>query len=36
MFLAEDKALLRKAMAEEGLEEVRMRFEYEGAQTLVA
>jgi D-glycero-alpha-D-manno-heptose-7-phosphate kinase len=36
MFLAEDKALLRKAMAHEGLEEVRMRFEYEGAQTLVA
>lgn len=36
MFLAEDKARLREAMAAEGLQEVRMRFDFEGAQTLVA
>ena len=36
MFLAEDKARLRQAMAREGLQEIRMRFEFEGAQTLVA
>jgi D-glycero-alpha-D-manno-heptose-7-phosphate kinase len=36
MFLAEDKARLRQAMAAEGLQEVRMRFDFEGAQTLVA
>ena len=36
MFLAEDKARLRTTMAAEGLQEVKMRFEFEGAQTLVA
>jgi D-glycero-alpha-D-manno-heptose-7-phosphate kinase len=36
MFLADDKARLRKCMAGEGLQEVRMRFDFEGAQTLVA
>jgi D-glycero-alpha-D-manno-heptose-7-phosphate kinase len=36
MFLAEDKAALRKAMAAAGLQEVRMRFDFEGVQTLVA
>jgi D-glycero-alpha-D-manno-heptose-7-phosphate kinase len=36
MFLAQDKALLRRAMAAAGLREVRMRFDFEGAQTLVA
>jgi D-glycero-alpha-D-manno-heptose-7-phosphate kinase len=36
MFFCEDKALLRAAMAAEGLQEVRMRFDFEGAQTLVA
>jgi D-glycero-alpha-D-manno-heptose-7-phosphate kinase len=36
MFLAEDKARLRRAMAAQGLQEVRMRFDFEGAQTLVA
>jgi D-glycero-alpha-D-manno-heptose-7-phosphate kinase len=36
MFLAEDKARLRNCMAGEGLQEVRMRFDFEGAQTLVA
>jgi len=36
MFLADDKARLRKAMAAQGLQEVRMRFDFEGAQTLVA
>ncbi len=36
MFLADDKARLRRAMAAEGLQEVKMRFDFEGAQTLVA
>jgi D-glycero-alpha-D-manno-heptose-7-phosphate kinase len=36
MFLAHDKPRLRAAMAKEGLQEVRMRFEFEGAQTVVA
>jgi D-glycero-alpha-D-manno-heptose-7-phosphate kinase len=36
MFLAQDKAALRQAMATAGLQEVRMRFDFEGAQTLVA
>jgi D-glycero-alpha-D-manno-heptose-7-phosphate kinase len=36
MFLAEDKARLRRTMAAEGLQEVKMRFDFEGAQTLVA
>jgi D-glycero-alpha-D-manno-heptose-7-phosphate kinase len=36
MFLAEDKARLRRAMAAEGLQEVRLRFDFEGAQTVVA
>jgi D-glycero-alpha-D-manno-heptose-7-phosphate kinase len=36
MFLADDKARLRSAMAAEGLQEVRMRFDFEGAQTVVA
>jgi D-glycero-alpha-D-manno-heptose-7-phosphate kinase len=36
MFLAGDKQRLREAMAAEGLQEVRMRFDFEGAQTVVA
>lgn len=36
MFLAQDKATLRQAMAAAGLQEVRMRFDFEGVQTLVA
>jgi D-glycero-alpha-D-manno-heptose-7-phosphate kinase len=36
MFFAQDKQQLRKAMAAEGLQEVRLRFEFEGAQTVVA
>jgi D-glycero-alpha-D-manno-heptose-7-phosphate kinase len=36
MFLADDKPRLRAVMAKEGLQEVRMRFEFEGAQTVVA
>ena len=36
MFLAEDKPRLRKTMAGEGLQEVRLRFDFEGAQTVVA
>ena len=35
MFYAEDKAALRKAMREEGLEEVRFRFDFEGTQVIV-
>ena len=34
MFLAHDKKLLRKAMREQGLEEVRFSFDYEGAKIL--
>ena len=36
MFFAEDKMRLRRAMSAEGLEEVKLRFDFEGAQTLVA
>lgn len=36
MFLADDKARLRRVMAAAGLQEVRMRFDFEGAQTVVA
>jgi D-glycero-alpha-D-manno-heptose-7-phosphate kinase len=36
MFLADDKARLRRTMAAEGLQEVRLRFDFEGAQTVVA
>jgi D-glycero-alpha-D-manno-heptose-7-phosphate kinase len=36
MFLAQDKARLRVAMAAQGLQEGRRRFDFEGAQTLVA
>jgi D-glycero-alpha-D-manno-heptose-7-phosphate kinase len=35
MFYAEDRARLRKAMADAGLEEVRFRFDFEGTKTLV-
>jgi D-glycero-alpha-D-manno-heptose-7-phosphate kinase len=36
MFLCDDKLRLRRAMKNEGLEEVRFRFDYEGATTVVA
>jgi D-glycero-alpha-D-manno-heptose-7-phosphate kinase len=35
MFYAEDKSDLRKAMQEEGLEEVRFMFDFEGTQVIV-
>ncbi|GMO17138.1 MAG: GHMP kinase [Termitinemataceae bacterium] len=35
MFFAEDRAKLRKAMTEEGLQEVRFRFDFEGTKVLV-
>jgi D-glycero-alpha-D-manno-heptose-7-phosphate kinase len=34
MFLAEDRSRLRKAMAEEGLEELRFRFDFEGSKVV--
>lgn len=36
MFLANDKTKLRKAMTEEGLEEVRFRFDFEGTKTIIS
>jgi D-glycero-alpha-D-manno-heptose-7-phosphate kinase len=36
MFYTEDKQRLRKTMAAEGLQEIRLRFDFEGAQTVVA
>ncbi len=35
MFYAEDRRLLRQAMAKAGLEEVRFRFDFEGTKTLI-
>jgi D-glycero-alpha-D-manno-heptose-7-phosphate kinase len=35
MFYAEDKTALRRAMHEEGLEEVRFMFDFEGTQVIV-
>jgi D-glycero-alpha-D-manno-heptose-7-phosphate kinase len=34
MFLADDRTRLRKAMAEEGLEELRFRFDFDGAKVV--
>lgn len=34
MFLAEDKTRLRRAMREEGLEELRFRFDFDGSKVL--
>ncbi|MDR1080043.1 MAG: galactokinase [Deltaproteobacteria bacterium] len=34
MFLAEDRTRLRKAMAEEGLEELRFRFDFDGSKVV--
>jgi D-glycero-alpha-D-manno-heptose-7-phosphate kinase len=34
MFLAEDKSRLRKAMSEEGLEELRFRFDFDGSKVV--
>ena len=36
MFLAEDRARLRKTMAGAGLEEVRFRFDFEGTKVLIS
>jgi len=35
MFLAEDRARLRKTMTDEGLQEVRFRFDFEGTKVIV-
>ena len=35
LFYAEDKPRLRRAMAQEGLREVRFRFDFEGTRTLI-
>jgi len=35
MFLAEDRTKLRAAMKEQGLEEVRFRFDFEGTKTIL-
>jgi D-glycero-alpha-D-manno-heptose-7-phosphate kinase len=35
MFYAEDKTALRKAMSDEGLDEVRFMFDFEGTQVIV-
>ena len=34
MFYAEDKIRLRRAMREAGLQEVRVRFDFEGTKVL--
>jgi D-glycero-alpha-D-manno-heptose-7-phosphate kinase len=34
MFLAEDKSRLRRAMGEEGLEELRFKFDFDGSKVL--
>ena len=35
MFYAEDKARLRQAMREQGLKEIRFRFDFEGTKILI-
>ena len=36
MFYAEDRARLRQAMAEKGLDEVRFRFDFEGTKVVLS
>ena len=36
MFLANDRQKLKKAMADQGLEEVRFKFDFEGTKVLSA
>ncbi|MDR3153633.1 MAG: galactokinase [Deltaproteobacteria bacterium] len=36
MFLAEDRSRLRRAMAEEGLEELRFRFDFDGSKAVLS
>jgi D-glycero-alpha-D-manno-heptose-7-phosphate kinase len=36
MFLAEDKFRLRKAMQLEGLEELRFKFDFDGAKAVLS
>ena len=35
MFLCEERARVRQVLAEEGLEEVRFRFDFEGTKVIV-
>ena len=35
MFLCEERARVRQAMAGEGLEEVRFRFDFEGTKVVI-
>lgn len=35
MFLCRERARVREAMAEEGLEEVRFRFDFEGTKVIL-
>ena len=35
MFYAEDRARLRQVMEQQGLQEVRFRFDFEGTKVLV-
>ena len=35
MFLCEDGARVRRVMADEGLEEVRFRFDFEGTKVVI-
>jgi D-glycero-alpha-D-manno-heptose-7-phosphate kinase len=36
MFMASDRKKLRKAMADQGLEEVRFKFDFEGTKVLAS
>jgi D-glycero-alpha-D-manno-heptose-7-phosphate kinase len=36
MFMAKDRTQLRKAMAGAGLEEVRFKFDFEGAKVMMS
>jgi D-glycero-alpha-D-manno-heptose-7-phosphate kinase len=36
MFLADDKTRVRKAMREEGLEELRFRFDFDGSKVVLS
>jgi D-glycero-alpha-D-manno-heptose-7-phosphate kinase len=36
MFLADDKTRLRKAMREEGMEELRFRFDFDGSKVVLS
>ena len=36
MFMAHDRKKLRKAMSDQGLEEIRFKFDFEGSKVLVS